>query len=311
MANLATSTKPQTKATSVSFEQKLTLWRDHCERYLADYLKQSPNDCGNLANAMRYGTLGGGKRLRAVLVYASAEAIGLETEQVDAIAAAIEMVHAYSLIHDDLPAMDDDDLRRGRPTTHIKFDEATAILAGDALQAEAFAVLTACTHVQAKPQTIAALVHKLAEASGREGMAGGQQLDLDAENEDISLDQLSRIHQLKTGALIRACCTMPAIFAELDDTQAAQLDAYAEKVGHAFQVHDDVLDITADTETLGKAQGADIERGKATYPALLSLEGAQQKAIELRDEAIEALADFGEKAETLKDIAHYVVERGH
>lgn len=292
----------------MTFEQKLSAWRERCETYLANYLAASGDDCGDLATAMRYGTLGGGKRLRAVLVYATAETIGLKAEQVDAVAAAIEMVHAYSLIHDDLPAMDDDDLRRGQATAHIKFNEATAILAGDALQAEAFAVLTACPHIQAKQAVLASLVHKLAESSGRKGMAGGQQLDLDAEGQTVSLEALTRIHQLKTGALIRACCTMPALLAGLP---TEQLDAYAEKVGLAFQVHDDVLDITADTETLGKAQGADIERGKATFPALLGLEGAQERATELKTQAIQALASFGDKAETLKDIADYVIARSH
>lgn len=295
----------------MSVENKLVDWRTRCEAYLSDYLAPQDHDCGELANAMRYGTLGSGKRLRAILVYATAEALDLAPEQVDAIAAALEMIHAYSLIHDDLPAMDDDDLRRGKPTTHIQYGDATAILAGDALQAEAFAVLSACPFIQAQNGAIAALVKQLADAAGRQGMVGGQQLDLGAEGQHIPLAALERIHRLKTGALIRACCTMPALLANASSTQLQQLDQYAERLGLAFQVHDDVLDITADTATLGKAQGADIERGKATYPALLGLEGAQQRTYELRDEAIAALNSFGQAADSLREIAHYVVNRNH
>lgn len=291
------------------FESKLTAWRQRSETYLVQQLHAHADDCGELANAMRYGTLGAGKRLRAVLVYATAEAIGIKADDVDAIAAAIEMVHAYSLIHDDLPAMDDDDLRRGQATTHIKYNEATAILAGDALQAEAFAVLARCKSIQAKPQTALPLVQALAQASGHHGMAGGQQLDLDAEGQPIDLDTLGRIHRLKTGALIRACTTMPAILAELPPQQLQQLDSFAENIGLAFQVHDDVLDITADTATLGKTQGADIERGKATYPALLGLEGAQDRALQLHNQAIAALESFGPAADTLRAIAKHMISR--
>lgn len=296
---------------TANFEQQLADWRQRNERYLENHLSAHRDDCGELANAMRYSTLGAGKRLRAVLVYATADTLGLPAEAVDAIAAAIEMVHAYSLVHDDLPAMDDDNLRRGLPTAHIKYDEATAILAGDALQAEAFAVLAACPFIRAKPHTVIDLVKTLAQASGHHGMAGGQQLDLDAEGKAISIHALGRIHSLKTGALIRACATMPAILAELPESQQQQLDKFAERIGLAFQVHDDVLDITADTATLGKAQGADVERGKATYPALLGLKGAQARALELRDEAIASLEGFGNKAEQLRAIAHHMVSRSH
>lgn len=295
----------------MQFEQQRAQWQQRIESYLETQLNSRDAACGELGNAMRYGTLGGGKRLRAVLVYATAEAIGLAADDVDSIAAAIEMVHAYSLIHDDLPAMDDDELRRGRATTHIKYGEATAILAGDALQAEAFAVLVAAPAIQAKPHIIAPLVSKLAEAAGQAGMVGGQQLDLDAEGQTVSLDALSRIHQLKTGALIRACCTMPALLAELPAAQVQQLDQYANKIGLAFQVHDDVLDITADTATLGKTQGADVERGKATYPALMGLSAAQAKASALRDEAITVLEPYGDDAKWLHAIADVMVSRSH
>lgn len=295
----------------MTFEDKLGQWRLRIENYLQQYLQQQDSDCGNLAEAMRYGTLGGGKRLRAILVYATAETIGLPADDVDSIAAAIEMIHAYSLIHDDLPAMDDDDLRRGQPTTHIQYGDATAILAGDALQAEAFAVLVSATAIQNKPETIAALVQRLAFAAGQAGMVGGQQLDLDAEGQTVSLETLSRIHQLKTGALIRACCTMPALLAGLPASEIARLDDYAKNIGLAFQVHDDVLDITADTDTLGKPQGADLERGKATYPALMGLSEARAKAANLRDDACATLSGFGDKAHWLEKIADLMVSRSH
>lgn len=294
------------------FAQQLDRWQQRIEQYLDQQLAQSAEDCGALQQAMRYSTLGAGKRLRPVLVYATAEAIGLPLEQADPIAAAIEMVHAYSLIHDDLPAMDDDDLRRGRPTCHIEYGDATAILAGDALQALAFEVLTTSTGTQ-QPEITVALISALAKAAGSKGMAGGQQLDLDAEQPEAITDLagLERIHRLKTGALIVACTTMPAIAAGLDQQQTEQLRRFAAQIGLAFQVHDDVLDITADTATLGKPQGADQARGKATYPSLIGLEAAEQLAYSLRDEALTAIAAFGDSATSLRDLANHMVERNH
>lgn len=295
------------------FAQQLDRWQQRIEQYLDQQLAPSAEDCGALQQAMRYSTLGAGKRLRPVLVYATAEAIGLPLAQADPIAAAIEMVHAYSLIHDDLPAMDDDDLRRGRPTCHIEYGDATAILAGDALQALAFEVLTTTAMAQQQPKLAVALVSALAKAAGSTGMAGGQQLDLDAEQPeaDTDLAGLERIHRLKTGALIVACTTMPAIAAGLDQQQTDQLRRFAAQIGLAFQVHDDVLDITADTETLGKPQGADQARGKATYPSLIGLQAAEQLAQSLRDEALAAIADFGDSATALRDLANHMVERNH
>ena len=294
------------------FGQRLASWQQRIEQYLDRYLADSPDDCGQLNQAIRYSTLGAGKRLRPVLVYATAEAIGLPLEQADPIAAAIEMVHAYSLIHDDLPAMDDDDLRRGRPTCHIKYGDATAILAGDALQALAFEVITDSPLAQ-RPAMAVNLISALAKAAGSKGMAGGQQLDLDAEKPDANtqLGGLERIHRLKTGALIVACSTMPAIAAELDAKQTEQLRQFAAQIGLAFQVHDDVLDITADTETLGKPQGADQARGKATYPSLIGLDSAEALAQQLRDEALAAISDFGDSANALRDLANHMIERRH
>lgn len=295
------------------FGQRLASWQQRIEQYLDRYLTNSPDDCGELNHAIRYSTLGAGKRLRPVLVYATAEAIELPLEQADSIAAAIEMVHAYSLIHDDLPAMDDDDLRRGRPTCHIKYGESTAILAGDALQAMAFEIIAEAPFAQRNPAVAIALVSALAKAAGSKGMAGGQQLDLDAEKPQThtQLADLERVHRLKTGALIVACCIMPAIAAELDAQKTEQLRQFAAQIGLAFQVHDDVLDITADTATLGKPQGADQARGKATYPSLIGLNEAEMLAQRLRDEALAAINDFGPSANALRDLANHMIERGH
>lgn len=296
-----------------SFAQQLSGWQQRIENFLDQQLSTSPQDCGQLNQAMRYSALGAGKRLRPVLVYATAEAINLPIEQADAIAAAIEMVHAYSLVHDDLPAMDDDDLRRGRPTCHIKYGDATAILAGDALQALAFDVLAKSPLAQSQAVTTVKLISELAQAAGGQGMAGGQQLDLDAEQTgaETNIDGLERIHRLKTGALIAACATMPAIAAGLSGEKTQRLKHFASQIGLAFQVHDDVLDITADTATLGKTQGADQARGKATYPSLIGLAESEQLAIELRDDALAALADFGDAADSLRQLARHMVERKH
>ena len=298
---------------STSFAQQLSGWQQRIEHFLNQQLSASPQDCGQLTDAMRYSTLGAGKRLRPVLVYATAEAINLPIDQADAIAAAIEMVHAYSLIHDDLPAMDDDDLRRGRPTCHIKYGDATAILAGDALQAMAFDVLAKAPFAEAQPAMAIKLISELAKAAGGQGMAGGQQLDLDAEqpNAVTDLAGLERIHRLKTGALIAACATMPAIAAGLSSESTQQLHHFATQIGLAFQVHDDVLDITADTATLGKPQGADLARGKATYPSLIGLAESEALALTLRDDALASLAGFDSAADTLRQLAHHMVERKH
>jgi farnesyl diphosphate synthase/geranylgeranyl diphosphate synthase type II len=257
--------------------------------------------------AMRHGVLVGGKRLRPVLVYAAGRALGAADDALDAPAMAIELVHAYSLVHDDLPAMDDDDLRRGQPTVHKAYDEATAILAGDALQALAFEVLARSTH----PRLPAMLV-TLAEAAGRDGMVAGQALDLAAVGGHPDLAALATMHGHKTGALIRAAVRLGGLVAVAEgDPRLAALDDYARAIGLAFQIHDDVLDVTGDTATLGKASGADAARDKPTYPSLLGLEGARARAGELVEEAVAALAPLGEGAIPLKALARYMIERDH
>ena len=260
-----------------------------------------------LEAAMRHGLLVGGKRLRPLLVYLAGQALGASDDALDAPAAAIELIHAYSLIHDDLPAMDDDDLRRGQPTVHKAFDEATAILAGDALQALAFEVLASRPYPR-----LGQLVTTLAVASGRDGMVAGQALDLAAVGGHPDADAMAHMHAHKTGALIVAAVRLGGLVAvEEDDPRLAALIRYARAIGLAFQIHDDILDVTGDTATLGKISGADAARAKPTYPSLLGLEGAQRKANTLIDEAIAALAPLGEQAAPLADLAHYMIERDH
>ncbi len=277
-------------------------------RWLPD--EQSPPE--QLHAAMRYAALGGGKRVRPVLVYATAAALGVEPSRLDGPACAVEMIHAYSLVHDDLPAMDNDELRRGRPTCHIAFDEATAILAGDGLLTLAFEVLTTDESMQVSPEQRLRMVRELAEASGNRGMVGGQAIDIAAEGTKLTLEQLQQMHAHKTGALIRAAVRLGALACDtLQPEQAKSLDAYAEAIGLAFQIRDDILDVEADTETLGKPQGSDEARNKPTYTSLLGLEGAKQKAQALHQHALESLGGFDEAADPLRWISAYIVDRGN
>ena len=263
-----------------------------------------------LFEAMRYSLLNGGKRVRPLLVYAAAEAIAdtpVANATLDAVACAVEYIHAYSLVHDDLPAMDDDDLRRGHPTCHRQFDEATAILAGDGLQCRAFELLTELSGASA--ETRLALIATLASASGARGMVGGQAIDLAAVQRSIDLNHLETMHRLKTGALIRAAVRMGAIAAGAAPAQLDALDRYAAAIGLSFQVQDDILDITGNTATLGKQQGADQARAKPTYPALLGLDAARAKALALHADALAALATFGARAHRLRELSAFIVER--
>lgn len=263
-----------------------------------------------LHEAMRYAVLGGGKRVRPLLVYATGEVLGVAAAGLDGPAAAVEMIHAYSLIHDDLPAMDDDDLRRGRPTCHRAFDEATAILAGDALQALALEILAVDPAMDAGPATRIAMVAALAAAGGSRGMAGGQAIDLEAEGGKQSLAELEAMHALKTGALI-GTSVMLAVFTreDLDTARRKALERYGRVIGLAFQIRDDILDVEAETEVLGKPQGSDARKSKSTFPALLGLDGAKRRVAELKHEAVESLAPFGTDAEPLRWVAGYIVDR--
>ncbi len=259
---------------------------------------------------MCYAALGGGKRLRPALVYATGEALGVDVQLIDGPACAVELIHAYSLVHDDLPAMDDDDLRRGKPTCHKAFDEATAILAGDALQALAFSCLAEKPAAGADASTRLTMVRHLARAAGSRGMVGGQMMDLEAEGQELDFAQLENLHIHKTGALIRVSVLLGALCgAQEDDTVVQRLDHYAKCVGLAFQIQDDVLDVEGSTEELGKNSGADQRLRKATYPSLLGLAEAKQHASVLVEEAVEALADLDARADILRGIAHYIVDR--
>jgi len=262
-----------------------------------------------LAEAMNYSTLNGGKRLRALLVYATGEALGTDLSLLDAPASAVELIHAYSLVHDDMPIMDDDDLRRGRPTCHKAYDDATALLVGDALQTLAFETL--CDN-ELTPLQQSKMVKTLAQKSGVFGMAGGQAIDLESVGHTLTLNNLQNMHELKTGALIRASVALGALAAiDCDEETLAKLDHYAYCIGLAFQVQDDVLDVTADTETLGKTQGADIALNKPTYPALLGLDAAQEKASSLINEALATLEDLPHNTQALAALAGFVVQRSN
>ncbi len=259
---------------------------------------------------MRYAVLGGGKRLRPTLVYATAEALGLPWGSLDGPACAVELIHAYSLVHDDLPAMDDDDLRRGRPTCHRAYDEATAILVGDALLPLAFLVLASDPALPAGGERRLAMIQCLARASGSQGMAGGQSLDLAATGQPLDLTALENLHRCKTGALIRASVQMATLAAPgIEEEVATSLDRYAACIGLAFQVRDDILDVDGSTATLGKTRGKDALQRKVTYPALLGLAGAKQKAEALCEEALGHLALLDERADPLRWIAGYIVGR--
>ncbi|MFZ0254657.1 MAG: (2E,6E)-farnesyl diphosphate synthase [Gammaproteobacteria bacterium] len=287
----------------------LTSYRARVNQALEQYLPPSHIQPVTLHEAMRYAVLSGGKRIRASLVYATGSAVGAEVRVLDAPACAVELIHAYSLIHDDLPAMDDDDLRRGEPTCHRAFDEATAILAGDALQSLAFYVLSHTPPTDYPPQRMEMINH-LAFASGSRGMAGGQALDLAAEGKDLNLAELENMHIHKTGALIRASVKLGMLARpEVDRSLPDPLDHYAKCIGLAFQICDDILDVEGDTEVLGKPRGSDAAHNKSTYPSLVGLAAAKQMAKELEQQAIESLQGFGEAADPLRWIARYVVAR--
>jgi farnesyl diphosphate synthase len=259
--------------------------------------------------AMRYATLGGGKRVRPMLAFAAGEAVGADMARVEAAACAVELIHVYSLVHDDLPCMDDDDLRRGKPTCHKQFDEATALLVGDALQSLAFEVL-ARPAPGLDPATQVSMLAILARAAGSRGMCGGQAVDLASTGQRLELAELEFMHIHKTGALIQAAVLLGALAGgALADEQRSRLEHYARCVGLAFQVMDDVLDAETDTATLGKTAGKDAAQGKATYLTLMSAREARAYAQELTDEALAALAPFGDRAGHLADIARFIIER--
>ncbi len=300
---------PATARSALTWQSQ---FRSRVEGVLERRLPPAGAEPARLHAAMRYAALGPGKRIRPILVYATGEAVGLAPAALDAPAAAIELIHAYSLIHDDLPAMDDDDLRRGRPTAHRAFDEATAILAGDALQVLAFEILAGDETLPVDPACRLQMIRMLAHASGTAGMAGGQAMDLAAVGQRLARDQIEEMHARKTGALIRAAVLIAAMTAPaLPPERRRGLDCYGTTIGLAFQIVDDLLDVLGDPALTGKCTGSDAMRGKPTYPAIAGVAGARERAAVLVGQGIEALQAFGPEARHLREFAGELVARSH
>ena len=300
-----------TRASSEAFAERLDHYRRRVDSKLADILRADHEVPDRLLDAMRYSVLGGGKRVRPLLVYASGELVGAAEDALDAVAAAVELIHAYSLVHDDLPAMDDDDLRRGRPTTHRQFDEATAILAGDALQALAFEVLATDPKLAAQPPMQVKMLAWLTRAAGPAGMVGGQALDMAAEGRRVDERGLERIHRGKTGALIRASIMMPSELGNSSPEERANLDVFARDIGLVFQIRDDLLEVEQDTATLGKNAGSDSGNDKSTYPSTLGIEGARRRAAETQQRAVAALRTLGGGSDALLWLSEFILNRSY
>jgi farnesyl diphosphate synthase len=309
--SIQTKTEPSpAPAGAAQIETRVREYQTRIEAVLDGVLPADTVDSQRLRSAERYSVLGGGKRLRPLLVYCTGEALGVPCATLDAPAAAVELIHSYSLVHDDLPAMDDDDLRRGRPTTHRAYDVETAVLAGDALQILAFSLLARTQNDGLTAAARIRMVRILAEASGTAGMAGGQALDLAAVGRRLELGELESMHRLKTGALIRASVLLAAACREdLPDAAWAALDDYAQDIGLAFQIQDDILDVEGNPADLGKNVGADAARAKPTYASILGLETAKERAQALTRRACERLEMLGKRAEVLAWLARYVVDR--
>ena len=284
-------------------------WQTRFEDTLPGYLPEPARTPQLLLEAMHYSVTAGGKRIRPLFVYASGRALNLEEDRLDSIAAAIEFIHTYSLIHDDLPSMDDDDLRRGRPSCHCKFDEATAILAGDALQALAFEILAVDPLLIARPKQQVAIILGLAQACGASGMAGGQVLDLASLGQNINQEELENIHAFKTGELIQISALAPALLASATHDQNGALARYGKLTGLAFQIFDDLLDVTGNSEKTGKPSQADAARSKPAFPAIIGVEKSIERAHELRDLALNELKHLPGKTDTLEWLATYSVDR--
>jgi farnesyl diphosphate synthase len=293
-----------------NLDSLLTTSSQRVMQALESWLPEPDSKPSRLHQAMRYASLSGGKHIRPLLVYATGLSLGQELDTLDGPACAVELVHAYSLVHDDLPAMDDDDLRRGQPTCHRAFGEAIAILAGDALQTLAFDILSRDPRMSASAEQRLAMVSLLARASGSRGMAGGQAIDLLAAGSELDLATLEDMHNHKTGALIRCSVGLAALNdPDCDPDRRCLLDTFAHYIGLAFQIRDDILDVEGETTVLGKPQGSDAARDKPTYPALLGLDGAKRMAWDMHEKALAAVAPLGPQAEPLRWISAYIVER--
>lgn len=291
----------------LSLSDFVSQYQSRAESHLETLISPLKDHNTSLVSAMRYSALGGGKRMRPLLAYAAASTVDEINSTTDDFASAVECIHVYSLIHDDLPAMDDDALRRGKATCHIAFDEATAILAGDALHSLAIEIIVSSAATSSDIKLAA--IHELTRSAGSSGMIMGQSIDLQSVNKTLSLEQLETMHSHKTGALIEASVILGALSAAASKDQLNALRTYAKAIGLAFQVQDDIIDVTSDTVTLGKTQGADQMRNKPTYVSLLGLENAKKRAAGLKDKAIESLSIFGERAKILSQLAEYVVNR--
>lgn len=288
-----------------------SICQERVDRVLEQQLPQPGQLAPRLIEAMRYSVFNGGKRVRPILVYATADALFSDQKITDGVACAVELIHAYSLIHDDLPAMDDDDLRRGKLTCHIQFDEATAILAGDALQALAFEVLLNMTTKYVNSETALSMLRLLAKSIGTEGMVAGQSIDLDATGKTLTLSELEIMHRYKTGALINASVMLAVLACGSSDlVQASALECYANHVGLAFQIRDDIIDVEVDSNTLGKPQGSDAAANKPTYPSIMGIEEAKNLAQQQHEKALAALDIFGSEADNLRFVSEYIVKRG-
>ena len=293
---------------SEEFVRKMGTHADRTERCLDRVLPPATRVPARLHEAMRYAVLNGGKRIRPLLVYAAGECLAVDLEKLDVPATAIELMHAFSLVHDDLPAMDDDDLRRGQPTVHRKFDEATAILAADALQPLAFHTIAAAAALSDEESRH--LTTLIAEACGSHGMTGGQAIDLASEGKNLSIDELTEMHGLKTGALIRAAAMSPCYLAgNLSQNYWSAMDGFSRDIGLAFQIRDDILDVTGQTDVIGKPAGSDQNMNKATWPAVFGMEESIRRCDELLGSAMQHLDTFGHRAEPLRLLANFIVSR--
>ena len=294
---------------AATFKDRIPHYQQRVDARLTDALPSADLAPQRLHDAMRYAVFNGGKRVRPLLVYATGECLGVDEGLLDSPAVAIELIHAFSLVHDDLPAMDDDDLRRGKPTVHIEYDEATAILAADALVPLAFSVIArldgASLHARNE------LVRLVSDACGSVGMTGGQAIDLAAEGRTLTAAELEHMYSLKTGALIHAAIVSVCLLrGDLPDDDVAALDVFGRDIGIAFQIKDDILDVEGETRVIGKPSGSDAQRGKATYPALLGVDASRARCNDLLDSAMAQLERFGSRAEPLAWLARYIVERG-
>ena len=296
--------------TSPELAERIASYRSRIEAVLDECLALPDSGTVLLREAIRYSVLGGGKRLRPTLVYLTGESLGATLEELDSAAAAVELIHVYSLVHDDLPAMDNDDLRRGRPTCHRAYDEATAILVGDALQALAFAVLANDTIGHLEPAARLAMIRVLAQATGTSGMAGGQAVDLAAVGQNLTVEAIENMHRRKTGALIQGSVLLGALGAGVTAGPRFEgLQRFGAEIGLAFQIQDDILDVEGDPSLLGKSTGADAAHNKPTYPSTAGLGTARERARQLLDNAIAALQPLGAKGTALAELAHFIVNR--